>query len=47
LLILTIAFCVTQNKEIYPYMAGAVGGSGLAAGVGRFMTKKDGGGPPQ
>lgn len=44
-LLLCIAFIFAVQKEIYPYMVGAAGGSGLAAGVGRFLTKKEGGPP--
>ena len=43
LIALTIAFIATSNKEAYPTMVMAVGGSGAAAAVGRYLTKKGGG----
>ena len=41
--ILTVAFIVAKNKDGYAIMAGTVGGSGVAAAAGRYLTKKDGG----
>lgn len=41
---LTIAFIV-HPKDGYDYMVMAVGGSGAAAAVGRYMTKKGGPAP--
>ena len=43
LIALTIAFIVALHKEGYPSMVASVGGSGAAAAVGRYFTKKNGG----
>lgn len=45
-LALTIAFIIAKDKEYYAIMAGTVGGTGVAAAAGRYMTKRDGGTPP-
>ena len=43
LLALTVGFIVAKDKTGYDMMVLAVGGSGGAAAVGRFLTKKGGG----
>lgn len=37
--VLSIAFIFAKDKAVYPSMVMAVGGSGIASGVSKFMQK--------